>query len=116
MDIFYCHEKYLGLATMAGHSKKKLFISIKSKVWKYLNSWQEKLFSHEGKEILLKAVVQVIPTYVMSYFHLPVFLCNSLETLMARFWWGSMGNSRKTHWIAWKKMCLLGFLPEKVDF
>lgn len=95
METCDCHKKYLSLPTMAGRSKKELFSFIKSKVWKHLNSWQEKLFSQGGKEILLKAVIKAIPTFAMSCLHLPVSLCKSLETLMARFWWESVGDAKK---------------------
>ena len=28
-------------------------------------------------------------------------LCNSMQQLMAKFWWGSKGEERKIHWLAW---------------
>lgn len=59
------------------------------------------LLSRAGKEILLKAGAQSIPTYTMRVFHILVKLCNELNALCARFWWGQMCNERKTHWKSW---------------
>ena len=43
------------------------------------------MLSKAGKEILIKAVVQAIPTYTMSYFKLPDSLCEELMSMMGPF-------------------------------
>jgi hypothetical protein len=53
---------------------------------------------------LLKAVVQAIPTYTMSVFKIPKTLCNEINSMMARFWWGHKENDKKVAWMSWKKM------------
>ena len=63
------------------------------------------MLSQAGREILIKAVVQAIPTYTMSCFKLPVGLCNELESLVRKFWWGQRGDRRKIHWVKWSTMC-----------
>ena len=65
------HTKYLGLPSIIGRSKKLVFVEIKEKVGKKLAGWKGKLLLVGGKEVLIKAVVQAIPTYTMSYFQLP---------------------------------------------
>ena len=55
------------------------------------------LLSRVGKEILIKVVAQSIPTYTMSVFQIPLKLCDELDALCAKFWWGQVGNERKIH-------------------
>ena len=62
------------------------------------------LLSRAGKEILIKVVAQSIPTYTMSVFLLPLKLCDELNSLCAKFWWGQVGNERKIHWKSWDKL------------
>ena len=61
--------------------------------------------SQAGKEVLLKAVVQAIPTFAMSYFRLPMGLCQDIEMLIQKFWWGQMRDRRKIHWAKWEVLC-----------
>jgi len=67
--------------------------------------WKGKSLSRAGKEVLLKAVVQSIPTYAMQCFELPKSLCNELESLCCNFWWGQKDDEGKLAWIKWDKMC-----------
>ena len=62
------------------------------------------LLSRARKEILIKAMVQSIPTYTMSVFQLPMKLCDELDNLCAKFWWGQVGNEGKIHWTSWDKL------------
>lgn len=61
-------------------------------------------FNRRGKEILLKAVVQAIPTYAMGCFRLPFYLAHEIEQLMANFWWED-SKGKGIHWVKWKEMC-----------
>ena len=62
------------------------------------------MLSRAGKEVLIKAVIQAIPTYTMGVFLLPVKLCEELNALCAKFWWGQVGNERKIHWKNWESL------------
>ena len=74
-------------------------------MWKRLQGWKDKLLSQAGREILIKSVIQAIPTYTMSYFKLLKGLIKELKMPIQKFWWGYNGDSRKVHWVKWKKLC-----------
>ncbi|KAL0006673.1 hypothetical protein SO802_008175 [Lithocarpus litseifolius] len=98
------YEKYLGLPSFVGKGKKASFNYIKERVWRKLQGWEGKLLSQAGREVLLKAIIQAIPTYTMGCFKIPIGLCNEIEALMKRFWWGQQGDRRKVHWVKWEEM------------
>ena len=64
-----------------------------------------KLLSQAGREVLIKSVIQAIPTFAMSCFKLPITLCPEIEALVRKFWWGQRGDRRKVHWMRWEEMC-----------
>ncbi|XP_024183969.1 uncharacterized protein LOC112188962 [Rosa chinensis] len=99
------HEKYLGLPMDVIYFKIDAFDFLKEKVEKRLQGWREKMLSAVAMEVLLKSVIQSIPTYVMSCFEIPKQLCRDIHQLMARFWWGDKGEAHKIHWVAWEKLC-----------
>jgi hypothetical protein len=82
----------------------KAFEEIKGRVWARIKRWKENFLSQAGKEVLLKAVVQAIPTYTMSVFQLPKTLCNDINSMISKFWWGNKENDSKMAWMRWKKM------------
>lgn len=99
------HAMYLGLPTYSMRRKTFQFGYIRDKVLKRIGSWKHKLLSAGGKEVLIKSVVQSIPTYAMSCFRLPKEVCRNIERACARFWWGHSGSNRGVSWLSWEKLC-----------
>ena len=99
------YEKHLGLPAMVGKNRRASLNYIKERVWNKLQGWKKQLLSQAGREVLLKAMVQAIPTFVMPCFKLPVGLCHDIEMLIRKFWWGQRGEQRKIHWRNWEVMC-----------
>ena len=97
-------EQCLGLPSLVGRRKKEGFNFIKEKIWRKLQGWEGKLLSQAGREVLTKAVIQVIPTYAMGCFKLPLGLCHEIETMIRKFWWGQRGEKRKIHWLKWDEL------------
>ena len=80
-------DKYLGLPSMIGVDRVNCFKHLIERIQKLVNGWKERTLSFGGKEALLKAVAQAIPTYAMSVFKFPKKIC-------------------RMHWFAWWKMCV----------
>ncbi|KAF5454924.1 hypothetical protein F2P56_024553 [Juglans regia] len=98
------YEKNLGLSTVVGRLRYNVFRSIKERVWLKIQNWKNSFFSRAGKEVLIKAVLQAIPTYTMNVFQLPKKLCKEIEALMARFWWASYKKEKGIHWKQWRSL------------
>jgi len=97
-------ERYLGLPVSIGKSKKKTFAYIKQRIWCRVQGWQEKMLSKAGKEILVKAVAQAIPTYAMSCFDITKTLCDQISAMVCRYWWSQQDKTNKIHWLSWEKL------------
>jgi len=90
-------DKYLGLPTQFGRSKVHDFNFIMDKVVKKLKGWKERNLSFAGRSVLIKAVAQAIPIFVMSCFLLPQQICDKIESAVCNFWRGSKGDNRRIH-------------------
>ena len=98
-------EKYLGLPMVGGKSKVGTFREIQEWVTKKVMGWKEKHISKAGREVVIKTVAQAIPTYSMSMFKLPKKICDDINSVLAKYWWGQTQNEKKIHWINWGKLC-----------
>ena len=94
-------DAYLGLPTLIRRRKYETFSFLNERVWRKLQGWKGKLLSRAGNDVLIKAVAQSIPTYTMGVFQFPGKLCDELDAMCARFWWGQVGEERKIHWKNW---------------
>jgi len=99
------NEKYLGLPVFIGNSKVKTFSYLKDRVWKRIRGWKEKLLSKAGKEVLIKAVAQAIPSYAMSCFDITKTLCDQIGAMTCRYWWSVQDKENKMHWLSWEQLC-----------
>jgi hypothetical protein len=74
-------------------------------VWKRIQGWKERLLSRAGKDILIKAIAQAIPTYAISCFDLTKSLCDDISEMINRFWWAQQEKENKMHWLSWEILC-----------
>ncbi|CAN6246919.1 unnamed protein product [Urochloa humidicola] len=106
VELSAFEAKYLGLPTPSGRMKGKRFQPLKERLSKRLKDYTEKNMSVAAKEILIKAVAQSLPTYIMSVFKLPLGLCDEFTSIIREFWWGVENGKRRAAWVAWKDLTL----------
>jgi hypothetical protein len=99
-------EKYLGLPTVVGRSNDDAFKHISDRSQGKIHGWKGQGLSMEGKETLIKSMLQAVSTYPMGCFKLSKKMCNILKSISSSFWWGTTNGRRKVPWIAWDKLCM----------
>nr|XP_028962160.1 uncharacterized protein LOC103417751 [Malus domestica] len=95
---------YLGLPAIWGRSKRQSLAYVKGRMLGKVQGWKQSSLSLAGKEVLIKAVLQAIPSYPMNLFKFPKAVCNDLDSIAARFWWGDSADRRKIHWMSWDRL------------
>jgi hypothetical protein len=105
VPIIRQYEKYLGLPSLVGRHKVESFSHIKERVWSKINGWKGQILSQAGREIMIKAVAQAVPTYAMSCFRLPIRLCQEIEAMIRKFWWSQGQDQNKICWVKWNSLC-----------
>jgi hypothetical protein len=88
------------MPTTMGRSKIQDFKFLIDKIWSKLKGWKEKNLSFAGRKVLISAVIQAIPTYMMSCFLIPKDICDQIEKAICKFWWGGKDSNNKIHWKA----------------
>lgn len=105
MGEFDRNRLYLGFPSTMGRNKKALIGYLKERASKRLLGWEGKMLSRAGKDILIKIVVQSLPSFAMNAFLLPIEITRDLERLMNSFWWKNASSSKGIHWFAWDRLC-----------
>ena len=59
--------------------------------------WKEKLISKARREVLIKTISQAILIYFMSLFKIPKAVGDSINTTLAKYWWGQTNDEKKIY-------------------
>ncbi|XP_075475208.1 uncharacterized protein LOC142505947 [Primulina tabacum] len=105
IPVVHQHDLYLGLPTVSLKSKRLQFKYLVDRMVKRIQGWGNKWFSTGGKEVLIKSILQVVPTFAMSCFKLPTGVFHDIERECANFWWGVEKGKRRMHWRSWEFLC-----------
>lgn len=97
-------ERYLGLPMAVGRITSGTFDHLGERSHGKMQGSSERNMACAGREVLLKSVIQAIPTFSMSCFLLTKKVCGQLTSCMAKYWWSSSIDKRSLHWISWDKL------------
>lgn len=62
------------------------------------------MLSKTGKEVLIKALAQAIPTFAMGCFDITKEACDQISKMICKYWWSNLDRENKMHWISWERM------------
>lgn len=90
-----------GLSYLCGKKDDFLLWWYGCKVVKRLNGWQGKILTYGGRVVMIKSVLQSMPTYILTVINPLVSTLNLLEQHFASFYWESSDKKAKYHWRSW---------------
>lgn len=85
MPLLSKSAKYLGLPAFLGRFKAEAYSFLLEKTFHKLQGWKQKQLNQARKEVLIKHVVQAIPSFAMACFLLPKKFCDKLNSYVANF-------------------------------
>lgn len=86
-------------------SKPLLFGILSRKRWRGDYLVGRDYLSKGGRLSLLKSMLSSLPTYYLSFFSIPRFVVDRLETIHRNFLWISTDVQFKCPLVAWDKVC-----------
>ncbi|KAL1151427.1 hypothetical protein V6Z11_A09G041300 [Gossypium hirsutum] len=94
MSVVENLNSYLGLPIPIGKKKKEAFKDINNRLSCRITSWTKRLLSFGGKEVLIKAVLQSIPTYALLIFLAPKGVIEDIQAKLSKTWWAGKDKGR----------------------
>ncbi|CAN1325525.1 LINE-1 reverse transcriptase homolog [Linum perenne] len=98
IDLSRSLGNYLGLPAEWGRSKSEAFNFMLERLSTRAEGWKSVLLSTGGREVMIKSILQAIPSYLFSVFLLPDRILKRMNAIVARFWWAGDARRRTIHW------------------
>ena len=105
MKFNYDKDRYMGMGIIFQRKRSTNFDGLNEKIISKASSWKGRLLNQEGRGILIKSVLQAIPTHQMSCFKIPKKMLDAINSIASNFWWGHTNGKNKIHWLSWSKLC-----------
>ena len=100
--------KYLGAVLGASPSSLAYWDPLLRKVQMKAKSIDPSTLSIAGRTVVLKSMIDSIPSYWFSLFKIPAAIVNKLERIRRHFLWGGKTCSdakRVLHYLSWNRVC-----------
>eukprot|EP00253_Pinus_taeda_P020018 PITA_20018 len=98
-------SRYLGAPLTLKQWQKVHWEKFLASMERKCKHWTNRALNFAGRLILIKAVLQAIPQYMLSIFLAPKGILDQMRSIQRSFLWS--GNNEKKKWslVAWKKLC-----------
>lgn len=83
-----------------------MFLFLRDKIAQRINGWGHRHLSFGGRFTLIKSTLEAIPIHIFQSIEPTTGILKQLEQMIARFFWGSSADHKRTHWISWEQICL----------
>ena len=97
---------YLGVPIYRGAKRTEMFMFLREKITNKISSWAHRHLSFGGRLTLIKSTLEAVPIHIFQAIEPTVSALKQLDQLMARFFWGSTNERKRTYWISWDQICL----------
>lgn len=100
---------YLGVPLSTGPIPRSFIRPLVEKVAKNLPTWKGPLMPKSGRLVLTKAVLSIIPTYMLMADQLPAWAIEDTDRIRRKFLWAGRDTSigEGECLVAWPTVCLL---------
>lgn len=97
---------YLGIPFFLGAEKASFWDKVVHSITSIISSWNHKSLTMGGKILLIKSVLNAIPTYLMSIFQAPSQVIKDIRVSLRSFLWNdNLGSRKKIPLLAWDNIC-----------
>ncbi|XP_042023121.1 uncharacterized protein LOC121770456 [Salvia splendens] len=97
---------YLGVPIYRGVKRTSMFLFLREKISARISGWAHRHLSYGGRLTLIKSTLEAIPLHIFQAIEPTGGALKQLDQQMARFFWGSTNEKKRTHWISWDQVCL----------
>lgn len=97
---------YLGLPLITTKLRGSDCVPLVQKICRKFELWTCRFLSYAGRLQLIKVVLFGIQSYWTLHLFLPVRIIKEIQSLCAKFLWGSSHTSSAAHKVSWKDCCL----------
>lgn len=95
---------YIGIPIGANPKRKNTWNNVIEIVKTKLSRWKNIYLTFDGRVVLLKSILYVLPIYFFSFFKALKGIISNIESIFKHFLWGGSVEERKINWISWDKV------------
>ncbi|XP_012845740.1 PREDICTED: uncharacterized protein LOC105965715 [Erythranthe guttata] len=93
---------YLGAPLYKGRDRSSLFQTLLDRMQAKISGWARTALAFKGRLALIRSTLSTMALHLVQVIQPPQYIIQQIEQCMARFLWGSYGNQRRPHWVAWE--------------